>query len=321
MNLNHLTAIRAARFFHKSQSRAYNARDIAESNKDLMAAQYLEKALIPAENTGDNNPLVGYGSPEAVEVSKYLFADSVVGKIISGAHKVPFDTNLGAVKGIGADWVAEGKSFSVKAGTASKALLFPFKTVAMTVIDEELDKLADTGTNTAISGLLKSANVRNADTTFLSTADEVAGVSPAGILKGAATATSYSALFKTHVDNGNNLKTSFLIMPVDTLLETTGDFLQVIGKTGVTLIASQYASCVSLIDAGNLMMNNSGSVVKAYREGDVQMDDAPTNDSVTPTATTLVSLWQTHSVAYAAVTYLSWAPVAGTTPATVLQTA
>lgn len=321
LEMNHLTAIRAARFLHKSEGSQFGAREMAEFNKDLMAVQYLEKALIPAINTSGNNPLVGYGSAEAIEVFKYLFADSVVGQIIAGARKMPFNTNLGSVKGIAADWIGEGKPFILQAGTASNGLLKPFKMGAMTVIDEELDRLADIGTNTAISGLLKSANVRKTDSTFLSTADEVEGVSPAGILKDAATTTSYSSLFKKHVDNGNNLKTSFLIMPVDTLLETTGDFLQVIGKTGVTLIASQYAPGVSLMDAGNLMMNNSGSLVKAARHGDVQMDDAPTNDSVTPTATTLVSLWQTNSVAYSAVTYLSWAPVAGTTPVTVLQAA
>ena len=44
----------------------------------------------------------------------------------------------------------------------------------------------------------------------------------------------------------------------------------------------------------------AGVNVDVSREASLQMLDNPTNDSVTPTATTMVSMWQTNSVAFRA---------------------
>lgn len=43
------------------------------------------------------------------------------------------------------------------------------------------------------------------------------------------------------------------------------------------------------------------------REASLQMLDNPTNDSVTPTATTMVSMFQTNSVAFRCERILNWA--------------
>jgi hypothetical protein len=43
------------------------------------------------------------------------------------------------------------------------------------------------------------------------------------------------------------------------------------------------------------------------REASLQMLDNPTNDTVTPTATSMVSLWQTNSVGFRCERILNWA--------------
>ena len=47
-------------------------------------------------------------------------------------------------------------------------------------------------------------------------------------------------------------------------------------------------------------------MVDVSREASLQMLDNPTNDTVTPTATSMVSMWQTNSVAFRAERILNW---------------
>lgn len=49
--------------------------------------------------------------------------------------------------------------------------------------------------------------------------------------------------------------------------------------------------------------------ISASRDGTVEMLDSPTNDSMTPTATNQVSLFQTHSAAIKVVTHLACEPI------------
>lgn len=314
--MKHLLSIRAARYLRKG---GYSASvEIAEGARDPAAATYLEKTLIPASMTGNTDSLAVASTAEARELSKYLLSDSVIGKILSKSIQVPFNSGIGSLWGIGADWVKEGHPVRVQKGQTSTGFLVPYKVMALTVIDEELDRLATPGTDAAISGLLSSAAVKKMDETFLSDVPGIEDLYPAGAMNGAATATGYPDLFKIHVENGNNLNTSFLIVPVDELLTMTGDFLNVIGKTGVTLISSQYAPGVSLVDAANMMIQISGTAVDSTNKADIEMSSAPTQEVETPTASEMMSLFQSGGIAYRAITYCSWSALAGAKPVTVL---
>jgi hypothetical protein len=72
------------------------------------------------------------------------------------------------------------------------------------------------------------------------------------------------------------------------------------GINGVTLLASDRVA-LSLGDAVSIGVSD---------HGDVEMADDPTHDSVTPTETTLVSLWQTDSRAIRATAFANWSLVA-----------
>lgn len=314
--MKHLVSVRAARYLRKG---GYSASvEIAAEARDRVAVDYLEKTLIPAAMAGASDSLVVASTAEARELSKYLLADSVIGKIMSKALPVPFNSGIGSVWGAGADWVKEGHPVRVQKGQSAAGFLEPYKVMAMVVVDGELDRLATPGTDVAISGMLSSAAVKKMDETFLSDAAGVEELYPAGAMNGAATAHGYSDLFKTHADNGNNLNTSFLIVSVDELLIMPGDFLKVIEKTGVTLISSQHAPGVSLVDASKMMIQMSGTALDSSDRSDIEMSDAPTQEAETPAGSEMMSLFQSGGVAYRAITYCSWAPLAGAKPVTVL---
>ncbi len=63
---------------------------------------------------------------------------------------------------------------------------------------------------------------------------------------------------------------------------------------------------VVLAVQSEILLAEDGLAIDASREASLEMDSAPTNDSATPTAASLVSLWQTGSVAIKAIRGITW---------------
>jgi hypothetical protein len=62
------------------------------------------------------------------------------------------------------------------------------------------------------------------------------------------------------------------------------------------------------VNARDVWLADDGQVtIDASGEASLQMDDEPTNDSSAPTATTLVSMFQTDSTAFRAERFINWA--------------
>jgi hypothetical protein len=84
--------------------------------------------------------------------------------------------------------------------------------------------------------------------------------------------------------------------------------------SGIPVIASQYAgslasygNMVICVSANDIGLADDGVVdVSVSTEASLQMDDAATVDSVTPTATSLVSMFQTNSVAILTERFINW---------------
>jgi hypothetical protein len=67
-------------------------------------------------------------------------------------------------------------------------------------------------------------------------------------------------------------------------------------------------SYVALVNASDIYVADEGGVmVDMSREASLQMDNEPTMTSVTPTGTSVVSLWQTNSVGFRAERTINWA--------------
>jgi hypothetical protein len=85
---------------------------------------------------------------------------------------------------------------------------------------------------------------------------------------------------------------------------------------GVPVIVSEYldnsagsaGGLVVLVNARDVWLADDGGVtIDLSREASLQMDDAPTNASDTGTEASLVSMWQTNSVAFRAEREIYWA--------------
>lgn len=82
---------------------------------------------------------------------------------------------------------------------------------------------------------------------------------------------------------------------------------------GLPVITSEYVSndsdgaFIYLVNASDVWLADDGQVViDASREASIQMLDNPTNDASDGTATTLVSMFQTDSVALRAERWINW---------------
>lgn len=94
-----------------------------------------------------------------------------------------------------------------------------------------------------------------------------------------------------------------------------------LGPNGGTLFGMPVAATSALpadSDGDQLVLIDPASIATAFSGGDVsisdkasvQADDEPTNNSVTPTATQVISLFQTGTVGFLATTYANWKPLA-----------
>ncbi len=174
-----------------------------------------------------------------------------------------------------------------------------------------------------------------------------AGVSPASITNGVtpiessgtnadAVRADIRALFGAFIAANNAPTSGVWIMPSTTALALSlmvnplgqAEFpgLTMNGGTlfGLPVIVSQYVptaydadgsgtdfasgAMVALVNAQDIYMADEGGVsVDMSDQASLQMDNAPTNNSATPTATSLVSMFQTNSVAFRAERTVNWA--------------
>lgn len=313
-NMKGLMAIRAAKALVNGRTFS-DAIELTKRN-DPMVSAFLEKAFVAGSTL--EGALEMAGQAVARELGEFIFSQSIPGKLLANAQRLPFGTALNSISGIGADWVTEGESLPCRRGSTSSAQITPFKMASMAVITQELLRLAATGSDIAIRNTLTSEAVKKIDTKFLSVDAEVEDLSPAGMLLGATTATDFAGMFQAHVDNGNTLSTSALVLPISDVFSLTEAQFKQFNLLGIQLLASQNATQTALIDAGNTIINVQGALVDTSLEGTVEMTDAPAGNISDDTgASDLVSLFQTNSAALRSVTYCAWAPVGS--PATVLS--
>lgn len=308
-----LMLVKAAQALVKTNGRYSEAQEIV---KDEKVAAYLGKALVSG-STSMGNPLVTTDIV-AREFAEYAFSLSIPGRIMANAMQLPFKSQVGSVSGIGAGWVKEAQAVPVTKGQVVKSgVLSPFKVASLVVLSDELVSLATQGTESVIRNMMVSEAVRKIDQKFLSADAEVEDLSPAGAFLNAPSAGDLSAAIDLHISNGNSVSGSALVMPLTSVLSLTIDQLRQFDLLGISVMPSQYATGLSLIDPANMIINVEGAGLMTTREGTVEMSDAPVNNTSQPTNSEQVSLYQANAAAIMSIIYCAWVNVGK--PATIIE--
>jgi HK97 family phage major capsid protein len=301
------------------------------------------KAAVPAGTTQDANwaaNLVGEGTDVIADFVEFLRPRTILGRFgqngVPGLRNVPFNVPLvGQTEGGQGYWVGEGKAKPLTRFAYDRNILDIFKVANIAVVTEELLRRSNPAAEQLLRDNLASAIAARLDTDFINPAKAaVAGVSPASITNGLTPVASSGgdadairadirALMATFIAANNAPTTGVWIMGSTTALALSmmvnplgqAEFpgITMTGGTfaGLPVIVSDYipAGTVVLANASDIYLADEGGVqVDMSREASLEMADNPAHDSSTPTgATSLVSMFQTNSVAFRVERFINWA--------------
>jgi HK97 family phage major capsid protein/HK97 family phage prohead protease len=289
-------------------------------------ALYL-KAAVAAGNTTDTTwaaPLVNRVVTD--EFLELLRPATVVGKI-PGLRTVPFNCKVGSQTAGGTyGWVGEAKPKPVTSLAFSSETLDITKIAGIVILTEELVRLSNPSAEALVRDDMIKGIAQFIDGQFLNPAvAAVAGVNPASITNGAATAAATASPLADIMGLINHFATNnipvdgvtFILSPANALalsFRTHSDgspMFPGVGLAGgsyrgLTFITSNAATTnvVALQPSLILFADDGGVTIDMSREASVQMDSAP--DAPATATTVLVSLWQTNHVGLRAERFINW---------------
>jgi hypothetical protein len=294
------------------------------------------KANVIALNTTTNSALIGNegGFADFVE---YLRPMTILGKFGTGGvpalrrvpFRVPLITQTGGAVGY---WVGEGKPKPLTSMAWTNREMAPLKAANIAVATMELLRDSSPSAEILLRDDLAAAIAAVLDTAFIDPTNAgTATVKPASITNGitpvpssgndaAAIRADVQAAMAGFIAANNPLQSGVWIMSATTalalsMMRTALDQPEFSGITmnggtfmGLPVIVSQYVTdYVVLANAADIYFGDDGGVsVDMSTEASLQMLDNPTVDSITPTATSLVSMFQTNSVAFRAERTVNW---------------
>lgn len=330
-----------------------NPIDIAKQlygERDPHIMEMVQKANISAVNTTTDSALFGneVGVADYVE---FLRNQTIVGKFgqngIPGLRRVPFYYPVVTqATGGTAYWVAEGAAKPMTKPTWTRTELTPLVVAGLAAATLQALKFSSPDADRALRDDLTAAVVEAIDTAFIDPANAgSAGAKPASITNGiAGTAASSGndadairadarAAMLVFVTAKNPLTSGVWIMSganalglalmVNALGQPEFPGLTVNGGTfmGLPVIVSQAAGdTVTLVNAGDVWIADDGGVnVDMSTDASLQMVDNPTGTSTgaDPVEATLVSMFQTNSVAIRVEKFINWARRRATGVATI----
>jgi len=307
---------------------------------DAKVIDSLKAAVGAGTTTGEDwaSALVPAHQTLASEFVEFLRPQTILGQFgrngIPAVRRVPFNVSIPRQTSAGQGyWVGEGKAKPLTAWTYDRINLDFAKVANIAVITDELARSSAPDAEILVRDELARALIERLDIDFVDPLKAaVARVSPASITNGVAPIAStgtdadavradIKAAIASFVSSNNTPRSAVWIMPSLTALSLSlmtnplgaaefedinlaGGFL-----AGLPVIVSDYvpAGTVILVNASDIFLADDGAVgVDVSREASLEMNDAPTSDSTTPTGTSLVSLWQTNSIGVRAERYINW---------------
>jgi len=302
------------------------------------------KAAVAAGSTTDATwalPLVEYNQ-FAGDFIEFLRPQTIIGKFglngIPSLRMIPFNVHIrGATSGGTGYWVGQGKPKPVTKFGFNDTYHGYAKAAAISVLTEELLRFSNPSAEALVRDLLAGAIIERLDIDFVDpTKAAVSNESPASVSYGVTPVESTgNTADDIRVDVGAAMAkfiaanitpaAGVWIMSATTALNLSlmrnalgqkefPDITMMGGSfEGLPVIVSEHVPTSSaghvvlLANATDIYLSDDGNVVlDASREASIQMLDDPTNDSVTPTATSMVSMFQTNSVALRAERWINW---------------
>jgi len=317
------------------------AKELYGEDSDIFGI--VNKAAVPAGTTAEGNwagALVGEGTNVIADFVEFLRPRTILGRFgnngVPGLRNVPFNVPLvGQTEGGEGYWVGEGKAKPLTSFGYERNILDIFKVANIAVVTEELLRRSSPAAEALLRDSLAAAIAARLDIDFINPAKAaVTGVSPASITNGLTPVVSSGgdadairadirALMATFIAASNAPTTGVWIMGSTTALALSmmtnplgqSEFpgISMIGGTfaGMPAVVSDYipAGTVVLANASDIYLADEGGIqVDMSREASLEMADNPAHNSDTPTgATSLVSMFQTNSVAFRVERFINWA--------------
>lgn len=304
-------------------------------------------ALKAAVNAGDSTTAtwaseLAYAQNIASEFIEYLRPKTLLGRI-SGWRNVPFNVRVASqTSGSTGYWVGQGKPIPMSQMATSSVSLGIAKVAGMVAIDKELARLSTPSAELMVRNDLARELQRKLDVSLIDPNEGgQTNIQPASLTYGvtpiSASGTDYAAfkadwknLTDTMLDNNLSIGECVIIMTEHlaqalSLMQTSLGMPQFPGLTmmggtlmGLPVFTTQaaaisgspnYSEMLVLLNPAEVFLADDGqAMVEASDQVAIQMDNAPTNQSTaTATATTMVSMFQTESIAIKAVRYCNWA--------------
>jgi HK97 family phage major capsid protein/HK97 family phage prohead protease len=272
------------------------------------------------------------------EFVEFLRPMTIIGRLPS-IKRVPFNIRVtGQTTGSVAGWVGQGKPKPVTSFSTNAQTLLYTKIAAIAVITEELARFSSPSAEALVRDELARAVIERMDVDFVDPAHAaVANVNPASITNGVTALSSAGTsadnirtdiqnLLEQFILNNQNVANLAIVMP-NTLALAASILRNSLGQPefpelginggtlmGIPVITSQYAAnqsgygnLVIALDQSAIFLADDGQVsLSASGEASIQMSDAPTNDAATGTGQSLVSMYQTNSIAVRAERYINW---------------
>ena len=303
--------------------------------------ELMTKANVLAGATVSGNWAANLVSPEgamAQDFIEWLRPQTILGRFGTGGvpsmRSVMFNVPMVQQTAGGAGyWVGEGKAKPLTSFNFARLTLPPLKVANICVLTMESMRFSSPKSDTIVRDQLAAALKERLDLDFITPSKTaVAGVSPASVTNGAPSIVSSGddadavrldirSLIAKYMA-ANNPPTSGVFIMGSTVAAALTSMTNPLGQPefagmsmtggvlfGFPVIASDYvpAAVVVLINASDIYLADDGEItIDSSNEASLEMSDAPTGSSITPTATQLVSMYQTNSVAIRAERVINW---------------
>jgi len=308
---------------------------------------FFVKAPVSAGTTGGQtwgHFLVGDETSVFADFVEFLRPQTIIGRFEAGGvpslRRIPFRTALISQTSGGAGyWVGEGKAKPLTSITGTRTTLEPLKVANIAVVTDELLRDSSPSAEMLLRDTLAAALRERLDRDFIDPAKSASsGISPASITNGVsplpATGTGdaddiradVKAAFSAFIAANNAPTSGVWIMPATVALavslmtnplgqpEFPGITMNGGTFAGLPVIVSEYVptitggSYVVLVNAQDIYLADDGGIaVDMSREASLEMDTAPSMTADSPTESSVVSMFQTNSVAFRAERTINWA--------------